>query len=110
MGRSRTTGRKTESMNDRWFPAKMTPPDLGMFSLPITHGRNTVSNSGPTNRFFKSQYSIPNASQTSQRSASRVVRGEGLALGVDSGQVGGADDSRVVDELGNGELRLRVKS
>jgi hypothetical protein len=38
------------------------------------------------------------------------VQREGLALCVDSGEVGGADDSGVVYELGDGELRLWVKA
>src|ERR1700709_2580844 len=91
-------------MNERWFPAKMTPPDFGMFSLPTTQGRNTVNSSGPTNRFLSSQYSIPSASQVF-----RVALYQ-LACGVDPGKVGGADDAGVVDELRDGELRLRVET
>src|SRR5580693_3639855 len=110
MGRSSTTGRNTESMNDRWLPAKITPPVFGMFSLPTTHGRKTVNINGPTNRFFNSQYSIPSASQAFRLACQRwagLVRSLGR---VDPGEIGRTDDAGVVHELGCGEERLRMKA
>ena len=55
MRRSITRGRNTESMNERWLLARMTPPVRGMFSTPVTHGRNTVLRIGPAIRFFMNQ-------------------------------------------------------
>ena len=53
--RERTSGRITESMNDRWLLARMAPPVRGTFSSPRIQGRKTVSTIGPAIRFFMIQ-------------------------------------------------------
>jgi hypothetical protein len=52
MRRSMTSGRKIESMNERWLLARMTGPLTGIFSSPTIQGRNTVFKIGPAIRFF----------------------------------------------------------
>src|SRR5580658_1019943 len=48
-GRSTISGRKTESTTDRWLAARIAPPEAGMFSAPVTLGRQIVCRTGPTN-------------------------------------------------------------
>src|SRR5579863_3659929 len=46
-GRSTISGRKTESTTDRWLAARIAPPEAGMFSAPVTLGRQIVCRNGP---------------------------------------------------------------
>src|SRR6516165_9556043 len=46
-GRSSISGRKVESTTDWWLAARIAPPDAGMFSAPITFGRQIVCRNGP---------------------------------------------------------------
>src|SRR5215471_4937791 len=46
-GRSSISGRKTESTTDWWLAARIAPPDAGMFSAPVTLGRQIVCRNGP---------------------------------------------------------------
>jgi hypothetical protein len=46
-GRSTISGRKIESMSDRWFDARIAPPDAGTFSIPVTFGRHSRRRIGP---------------------------------------------------------------
>jgi hypothetical protein len=54
-GRSTTSGRKIESMKERWFEARMTGPSLGTRSRPMTHGRKIARRMGPTTMCFMIQ-------------------------------------------------------
>ena len=40
------TGRKSESLIDRWLLASSAPPSVGMFSAPVTLGVKNTRNSG----------------------------------------------------------------
>src|SRR6202007_2307962 len=46
-GGSRISGRNTESTTDWWLAARIAPPDAGMFSAPVTFGRQIVCRNGP---------------------------------------------------------------
>src|SRR5580704_5597887 len=46
-GRSTISGRNTESTTDWWLAARIAPPDAGMFSAPVTLGRQIVCRNGP---------------------------------------------------------------
>src|SRR3984893_8131625 len=46
-GRLTINGRKTESASDWWLAARIAPPDAGMFSTPVTFGRQIVCRNGP---------------------------------------------------------------
>src|SRR5580704_7198198 len=46
-GRSSISGRNTESTTDWWLAARIAPPDAGMFSSPVTFGRQIVCRNGP---------------------------------------------------------------
>jgi hypothetical protein len=49
--RGTISGRKIESTNDRWFEARIAPPDEGMFAAPVISGRHSRCRKGPaTNR------------------------------------------------------------
>jgi hypothetical protein len=53
--RSTMSGRKIESMNERWFEARMTAPSFGTFWRPTTQGRKIASRIGPMTMFFMIQ-------------------------------------------------------
>ena len=42
-------------MTERWLLARIAAPFAGMFSSPVTQGRNVERTYGPANRFFISQ-------------------------------------------------------
>src|ERR1700730_6578652 len=46
-GRLTIRGRKIESTSDWWLEARIAPPDAGMFSAPVTFGRQIVCRNGP---------------------------------------------------------------
>ena len=46
-GRLTISGRNTESTTDWWLAARMAPPEEGMFSVPVTFGRQMVCRNGP---------------------------------------------------------------
>ena len=46
-GRVSISGRKTESITDRWLEARMAPPVSGMFSPPTTWGCHRPRRNGP---------------------------------------------------------------
>jgi len=46
-GRGTISGRKSESMTDRWFEARMAGPDAGMCSRPVTSGGAKARSTGP---------------------------------------------------------------
>ena len=54
-GRSTTSGRKIESMNERWFDASTTAPSLGTCSSPTTQGRKIARRIGPMTMCFMIQ-------------------------------------------------------
>ena len=45
--RSSISGRKMESITDRWFDAMIAPPEAGTCSAPSTRGRHSVRRKGP---------------------------------------------------------------
>jgi hypothetical protein len=50
------SGRNIESENDRWLLARMAAPSEGIFSEPLTQGRNNTLRIGPRNMFFSRKY------------------------------------------------------
>src|SRR3984885_11985629 len=46
-GRLTISGRKIESASDWWLTARIAPPDAGMFSTPVTFGRQILGRNGP---------------------------------------------------------------
>ena len=55
IGRSSMSGRKTESITDRWFEARIAAPCFGTFSAPEIQGRNSPLTMGPTNTCLRIQ-------------------------------------------------------
>ena len=49
------SGRKIESMNERWLLASTTAPCFGTCSRPTTHGRKIARRIGPTTMCFMIQ-------------------------------------------------------
>jgi hypothetical protein len=47
--RGTTNGIKIESLNERWFEARMSGPDAGTFLKPFTFGRNKIIKNGVRN-------------------------------------------------------------
>src|SRR5690606_40723836 len=55
IGRSSTSGRKIESMTERWLLARIAAPNFGTFFAPTIHGRKIALSTGPTSRYLRIQ-------------------------------------------------------
>jgi hypothetical protein len=55
MGRSIMSGKKIESMTERWLLARIAAPVFGTFFAPTIHGRKIALSTGPTTRYLRIQ-------------------------------------------------------
>ena len=49
------SGRKIESLTERWLLARMAAPDDGTFVRPTIHGRKIALTIGPITMYFMTQ-------------------------------------------------------
>jgi hypothetical protein len=49
------SGKKIESMTERWLLARIAAPVFGTFFAPTIHGRKIALSTGPTTRYLRIQ-------------------------------------------------------